>query len=680
MNTVNNQTAKDIGKKRLTFWHWFRLVFTLFSLYLIGDVFYRWDGFKFHSSFSQYLPNVALALIIWSIVAFLSSIVVWLPLKAFERVCGYLGIKIKAEHLVLYLFVFVFVAAFAWVGKKIIWSNMETSLKLKMTAIIFISCAAIPLAWLLRSKAKWINMIQERITPLVWLFTICIMLSMPVVGFHMWGKNTNKVMSPGFTKSPVLESNKKRPNILLVTFDALTARDMSVYGYDRKTTPFMEKWANAASLFTRTKACSNHTASTTPCIMTGKRLWTHRKYQWDLSDKPVKSDIENLPLVMKENGYYTSAFISNIVASVDALDISRSIDTAPSVKEFMRPVSIEGIIDKYLFRLFGAKFSTYNWLGQEDFIFDVLLRRIPQKVSITEYPPELVFNKFLEVMDNNPREPFFAWLHVFPPHDTYLPPEPFAGTFNASRELRDNNTILSITPETNPYLTKGLPLPKELRRKIKLLRDYYDEFILYCDKQFENFNSELQERNWSENTVIIVSADHGESFERDYYQHGKAHLYEQVTHIPLIIKEPEQTKGRIIDDLVEQIDIPATILDLANIPVPSWMEGHSVLPLLRDHKLPSKTVIASNFDKNDKSKPITEGSIALWDGDYKLVNYLHIKNKAISAITGPLLFNLKDDPGEMHNLFNEEPEIGQRLLKITQDKLKQANERIIAGK
>ncbi len=99
---MKNPSDIDINKNDFTFLHWVRLVFIIFSLYLMGDVFYRWDAFKFHSSFSEYVPNVALAYILWSIVAFLSSILVWLLLKACEKACGYAGLKIKAEHLVLY--------------------------------------------------------------------------------------------------------------------------------------------------------------------------------------------------------------------------------------------------------------------------------------------------------------------------------------------------------------------------------------------------------------------------------------------------------------------------------------------------------------------------------------------------------------------------------------------------
>lgn len=673
MNTINNWPTDDNGKTSLTFRHCFRLVFTMFSLFLMVDVFWRWDAFKFHSAFSEYLPNVALALIIWSTVALLCSIIIWLLMKAFVRICGYMGLKIEAEHLMLYFFAFILLAALTWASKNIIWTDVQTSRQLKLAVIIFISCTAVPVTWLFRNKAgAWISEIQERITPLVWLFAFCLMLSLPFVAFQTWGGDTKKTTSQEFPRSTMSGADQKRPNILLVTFDAMTARDMSVYGYDRDTTPFIKKWANKASVFTRTQAASNGTAATIASLMTGKRVWTHRKYHFNLAAKPLKSDIENIALALREHGYHNSAFIQNIVASVEAAGISGSIDLAPSVIRFARPSSIEGLVEKYLFLLFGDKFSTYNWLGQDDFIFTILVRKIPQKVFETEFPAELVFNKFLEEMDKDPHKPFFAWVHMLPPHAPVSPPRPFAGTFNPSWELREKNIQYSFRPELNEYADKELPFPDEIKRKVKLVRDYYDEFILYCDNQFEQFIGELERRDWLNNTVIILSSDHGESFEHDYFTHNRDHLYEQVTHIPLIIKEPDQSVGRVIDDLVEQIDISATILDFADIPVPSWMEGRSLLPLLSDEGLPARPAMSLFLHGNVTTDPITKGSIALWEGDYKLIRYLE-KDKF-------LMFNLKKDPDELINLFDKEPVVAQRLLDLIQSNLDKANKNIMADK
>jgi len=132
---------------------------------------------------------------------------------------------------------------------------------------------------------------------------------------------------------------------------------------------------------------------------------------------------------------------------------------------------------------------------------------------------------------------------------------------------------------------------------------------------------------------------------------------------------PDQNEGIILNNLTEQIDLPPTILSLANIPVPSWMEGRSLVPLLRSDELPLKHVYSMSFQNNPSiGGKITNGTIAVWENDYKLIHYLE-KNKS-------LLFNLKSDPDELNDLFDKEKETGQRLLALIQDNLRKANEQI----
>ena len=214
---------------------------------------------------------------------------------------------------------------------------------------------------------------------------------------------------------------------------------------------------------------------------------------------------------------------------------------------------------------------------------------------------------------------------------------------------------------------------EELQPTINRLRARYNEFLRYCDKQFEEFIAQLASRNKFKKTIIILSSAHGESFEHNYIGHTLPYLFEQVTHIPLIIKSHDQEDGKIINNLSEQIDIPPTILDLADIPVPSWMEGRSLLPLIHGKSLPSIPAFSMNFEKNPSlGHEITRGTVAVWEDDYKLIHYLE-DNKS-------LLFNLKQDPDELNDLFEKEPEAGQRLLTLIQKNLKEANERIKSEK
>jgi arylsulfatase A-like enzyme len=634
----------------------------------MGDAFYRWDGFRYYASFSDFLPSVALAYILWSIIAIVIAISLWVLLNLFKWLCNRVGLRTTIEHLLLCISIFIILGLLFWTGKKFILSNIPTSFQSKIIVFIFVSILSIFLTWLFRNNTeKWIKSVNERITPLVWIFSLLIILSLPLVIYHTWFKDTNKKIQVRREASSI-KSAANRPNIILVTFDALTAHHMSVYGYHRPTTPFIRQWAQKASIFTKAIAASNYTGPTTASLMTGKRVWTHRRYSHDRAAKPVRSDTENLALLLKENGYHNFAFIQNDVATVESLNISNSFDIAPMVINFMRVATIEGFIEKHLYELFGNKFQIYNWFGQDDFILNVYLRKIPQKVYVTEYPPEEVFNSFLETIDNHPPEPFFAWIHLLPPHDPFLPPEPFSGTFNPSSKLRTKNSQNNFKfKELREYPSKNFP--EEIYRKVSLLKDYYDEFILYCDKQFGEFISEIERKPWYKNTIIILSADHGESFEHDYFYHGSFDLYEQVTNIPLIVNIPWQSKKQIIDIPVEQIDIPATILDLANIPVPPWMEGRSLVPIMHGETLTPRPAFSMSLIKNKRDQQITKGTFAVWEGDYKLIYYLD-EGKS-------LLFNLKEDPAELNNLIEQKPETGKHLLALIKEGIKKANGKIV---
>jgi arylsulfatase A-like enzyme len=360
------------------------------------------------------------------------------------------------------------------------------------------------------------------------------------------------------------------------------------------------------------------------------------------------------------------AFIVNPYASVKTLGLENNFDIAPLPTQFHGPVSLFGHFDKYLYQLFGDKIKLHDWIIQRDFIPYRLLIALFGDHFTTSWPPENAFNKFLWAIDERSREPFFLWIHLFPTHDPYLPSKPFIGMFDPSSELRSYKSQLDVKNTALKYRDTFQDFPTEVQPVINTLRNRYDEFIRYCDKHFEDFVQQLQERDKLKNTIIILSSDHGESFEHGAIQHSGLHLYEQVTHIPLIIKEPHQANGRIINDVVEQIDIPATILELANIPVPIWMEGRSLVPLMRGEDLPAKPALSMSLENNmSGGQEITKGTIAVWEGDHKLIHYLDYNRS--------LLFNLKLDPQELDNLWDKEPEKGQHLLSLIRENLDKAN-------
>jgi arylsulfatase A-like enzyme len=626
----------------------FRLVFVIFFLHLLGDSLFRWNGFRYYASFSDFIPSLALVSVLWAVVAVFSTLVLWLIIRAIRMFFMWIKRDISPEQIILFITVFGLLTAAVWYGKRNIVRFGLTVFE-KSSVLIMLLLVSFILVWLCRARARaWFIAVQERMSPVIWLFGILVMASVPVAAYHIWWGKTDNRSSREI--SQIVSEDSNRPNIILVTFDALTARDMSLYGYNRATTPFISEWAKNATLFTRLEAESNFTKPTTASLMTGKRLWTHQLYHnMEASPGPDKGDTENFPLMLRNNGYQSIAMVVNPMASTATLGIKGGFNVAPQPSDFHNPSTLMGMIDGSFIRLFSENFREYNWIIKGDFIFRWVLEFISSDPVTTEFPPHIAFNRFLDYLQHNRSQPYFAWIHLLPPHDPYLPPEPYRGKFN-SPLISDKKTL----------------------RDWSVRRILYDEFIRYCDSEFENFISHMAAEDNLENTIIIVSADHGESFEHGYHGHGGPHLYEQVTHIPLIIKQPLQAEGRTIDVVVEQIDLPATILEFAGIPQPLWMEGRSLVPLIRGKKLPRRPAFAMALSSNpSRGSKIVSGTIAVWEGDYKLIHYLQ-KDKS-------LLFNLKEDPDELSNIFNEEPEIGKRLLAVIRDNLQMANEKIING-
>lgn len=638
----------------------------------MGDAFYRWDGFSYYASFSEFLPSLALAFLLWSIVAAFVAFLWWAVFRLLSVMSMIPGFVIKLEHALFCTGLFFILGVFVWMAKKLLWPNTETTFLVKSVVFVVVALCSAFVTFVLRKRAgRWEKEVQVRITPLVWLFGVFFVLSLPLVSYNAWFKK-NKESPP---KVVVETSPANKPNIILVTFDALAAGNMSAYGYERDTTPFIRRWMEKATLFKRDEAASNFTTPSAASLMTGKRVWTHQTFHIE-GTLPRKGKSESLPSELKKHGYYNIALVVNPFASIRILGMNDSFDIAPLASEFSSSASLFGwkfgIVDKILYRAFGERIRFHNWIFSNEFILSKFLNLISRNIIETTVPPEKAFDRFMDIIDNNVPRPFFAWIHLFPPHDPYLPPEPYRGYFSPSSEFRSYKEQERLIEESYKYLFQARRYPEAMGPSVQVMRDHYDEYVKYIDNTFNDFIGTLNERRLS-NTVILLSADHGESFDHGYFTHGGPFLYEQVSHVPLIIKEPGQTRGQVIRGRVEQIDTAATILDLANISVPPWMEGRSLVPLMRGGTLPLRPAFSMNFQENrSRGHQITRGTIAVWEGDYKLIYYLDSKKS--------ILFNLKEDPEEVNNLIDKEPDIEKRLLALINENLEKVNEKIRESK
>ncbi|MBI4707219.1 MAG: sulfatase-like hydrolase/transferase [Candidatus Omnitrophica bacterium] len=641
-----------------------RIFFILFSLMFIRDAFYKWDGYSYYMGFKDFLPDLSLSFILWTLLGVIAAFLFWIVTYGLSKVSlRYLKINCFEQVLIYFL-----LGIIAFILKKT-FLDISISDSIGINYYLFLISSGLLVLVLFWLASKYINFekalvgIDIRIAPLFWIFTVLLILAVP---FSMIKKSTSDSKA-GYHSQPstktaqgVFIGNNKRPNIIVVVMDALTALDMQLYGYHRPTTPFIAEWAKDAIVFNRAYSTSNWTTPSTMSILTGQRPWTHRV--WYLAENhPVSFYKNNLPDILREHGYAVYGFAQNNYAHPKTLGMKDAFIIRDEVDTFW--ISPTWLIDKsvefYLKRPIVAK-----WIFIDNPLvspFNIKLFRFPY--YITSIRPETVYNRFLDVIAGKTEQPFFAYIHVYPPHFPYNPRATYMGAFGDAEELN--------TPEKqiNSSLI-GTYYKPDTQRKVNILRKRYDEFILDADNEFKIFMERLSEKTDMSNTVIIFTSDHGESFSNGYVSHGEFELYESLVRVPLVIKTPRTTKTLTAEMPVEQIDIAPTILELADIPVPEWMEGRSLVPVLEGKTHEPRPVFSMQLMKNRilGNYFIDKGTIAVWDGGYKLVNYLE-KNKS-------LLFDLKSDTNETRDISKEEPQIAQRLAALIENELSRANKSI----
>jgi arylsulfatase A-like enzyme len=224
--------------------------------------------------------------------------------------------------------------------------------------------------------------------------------------------------------------------------------------------------------------------------------------------------------------------------------------------------------------------------------------------------------------------PFFLFVNYMDAHMPYLPPPPFDGSFPG----RDASYSWSDYPALRDDLVHGFRTI-EPRERAHLISQY-DGAIAYQDEQLARVIDRLAELDLYDETLIIVTSDHGEAFgKRGVLTHG-ATLYQEQIHVPLIAKYPLTRQGRVRDELVDGVDVMPTILDLLGLAIPDGVQGHS---LLRDHA--ATAVLSESFPSAAAPHSVFERALITPD---------HFK--LIAGAGGVQLFDLSHDPGETSNL------------------------------
>jgi arylsulfatase A-like enzyme len=470
-----------------------------------------------------------------------------------------------------------------------------------------------------------------------------------------------------------LQGEKK--NVLIIVFDALTAYNISLYGYARNTMPNLTRLAKRATVFYNHYASGNFTTPGTASLLTGTLPWTHRAIRLGGT---VKKEMADKSIFHAFDDYYRFSYSHNTLVNTLFNQFAGDInDYVPQQKLFLFD---DGLI-RNLFKN-DEDTATVAWSRAikrtEGFSYSLFLTglyanfRDHKVVDIAKlYPYGLPnintdnyyvldqgIDHFTGSMADLPK-PFLGYLHFLPPHYPYKPREEFAGKF-ANDQFKPLSKPEDIFSEEKS--------PEFLARS----RSFYDEFILNVDHEFGRLFDALESSGILDDTWVVFTSDHGELFERGIWMHSTASLYQPIIRVPLLIFEPGVTNGRDIYAATSAIDLMPTLLHLTGHPIPNWVEG-TILPPYTDVLNPNaqERIFAIQAKYNDPTRPLTEVSVAHIRENYKLTYYLGYDE--VQEKDKFQLFDIQADPDEMNDLIQSKPETATELVEIVKKKLAQVN-------
>ncbi len=430
------------------------------------------------------------------------------------------------------------------------------------------------------------------------------------------------------------------PDVILISIDALAAADAGVCGSGPTLMPRLRALASQSSCFARAYAGGNFTTPATSTMETGVLPWTHFATQIGAAVLPPLRE-STLAGRLRSAGYHTSFMTDNFQASPLHHGTWRTWDDQRSAASLMQnrlqqaftifPDTALPLLTANLLSFVGA-LDVYLYGSRNPYDPMRSYREVPGMLAATAGPQ-------------------FVWIHTMPPHAPYLPPASTRHRLLPPGELERWDEFL---PENTPYGDAEQPLVDRIRAR-------YRESIMGADESLGRLLDELQRLGRLQGALLIVTADHGESFEHGFLGHAGPLLYDPLVRIPLVVKLPGQRVGRIVEQPVSQADLVPTVLDLVGAaPLPS-LEGRSLRAALEDGKLDPVPVFTMSMERQSRFRPLRLGHYAVIDGWDKLI--WDLGEGSIE------LYDTRADPHEHTNLARAEPALVAHLQQLLRTRL-----------
>lgn len=637
----------------------FRHLFLVFSLLLVFclltlDLLFRLSSFMLSMTWVDIVVNTGGMVILLSILAVVlavvctaASLLIRLPvgIRAYPRIAQ------VANYLALFLLAWGIASAFKW------WvASFHYVVMIKAVFIALAAWLVMLFVWRRRLHDKVADLLVAIKRPLL----VLMLVSMCLIGWRVGSTviqrheeaNNAKPVNPALAKG--------KPNIILITFDALSAGDMSLYGYHLNTTPNIDAFAENSYVFDQFYANSNWTRPSLISIFTGLYPFQHKLYNTSLFNYNPAALHNNFINHLKLHGYRTHAVAANVAYAHPSLTgMNRYFDTTNEIDLDNLPLP-----DITLAMFVGAfRFLTVHnvitgiWAGsivsEKVDVLEKILTVKKAKRTEVPYPPGKITDQAVSIVSAESKGPYFLWIHYNQPHYPYFSNPKYRGAFLKGDTLLDYDS-------TDKYCSENFTNAEQ--KTIDNLRLRYNETSLYVDSAFGQFIEAIKRDGKYGNTIIAVSADHGESFGNNYIGHNKDCLDQSVIKIPFLIHVNSQVNSQRIEDMGEQIDIFPTLLQLASIPQPEWSGGKPLLGTAKKQGVRNEKIVYSmNLEGNSINHPVKKGRVAVLRGNYKLVYDVYRGDGK--------LFDLSVNKKESIDVSLSKPEVKKFLVSAVRSKL-----------
>jgi arylsulfatase A-like enzyme len=470
---------------------------------------------------------------------------------------------------------------------------------------------------------------------LLWSFPFMMGLVLAIAGFVFVGDWLQLARESGRPLPPA-----HSPNILVIVLDTVRADRLSLYGYERPTTPNLDRLSKRGIRFDLARATAPWTLASHASMFTGH--WPNDLVaEWMT---PLRGNQPMLAEYLGARGYATAGFVANVLYCSENSGLARGFTHYEDyILEKLAPLRTSGLVER-----------TTAMIGKVITVYDIALLYPLWEFEnrwfvINQRKDAASINRaFLNWLADRrePHRPFFAFLNLLDAHAPYLLPPGAPHRFATD----------SPTPEEYRAvyeLWQDLDKSRLPRSTITLARDSYDDCLAYIDDQLGLLFDELQRRGVLDETLIVVTSDHGEGLgEHGLFDHGES-LYRTEIRVPLVIVPPsglDRPAG--VGETVSLRDLPATIVDLVGQKNGSPFPGDSLARFWRDparngagsprgqDPVISELTAPNPVRPNQGRSPASRGPlISLAEG-----NFVYIRNEGDGS---EQLFDERDDPQEI---------------------------------